>query len=104
MAARGGPLQMGVRLAEAGLAPAELRLRRRALGLTQAGLAAEFGVTPNTLARWERGEIRMASPERIRRLLEHLESSKSDAGTGIDVARQPPAAQHNLPGALTSFV
>lgn len=30
--------------------------RRRALGATQAAFAAQLGVDPSTLARWERGE------------------------------------------------
>ena len=35
----------------------DLRLLRSRLGLTQARLAQAVGVTPNTLARWERGEL-----------------------------------------------
>jgi len=34
----------------------ELREARRAIGLTQEGLAARLGVDSNTVARWERGE------------------------------------------------
>jgi len=34
-----------------------MQTRRRALGLTQAALAERLGVTPNTLARWERGKL-----------------------------------------------
>ena len=38
--------------------PADMiRGMRRELGLTQAQLAGALGVHPNTLARWERGEI-----------------------------------------------
>ena len=37
----------------------ELRRLRRRLQLTQAGLANLIGVTANTIARWERGEMRM---------------------------------------------
>jgi transcriptional regulator with XRE-family HTH domain len=39
------------------LASTDLRARRRALGLTQAFLAAELDVSANTVARWERGEF-----------------------------------------------
>ncbi|MDQ3702830.1 MAG: helix-turn-helix domain-containing protein, partial [Chloroflexota bacterium] len=39
------------------LTPAGIRTWRRALGLTQAALATELGVAPNTLARWERSEL-----------------------------------------------
>ena len=35
----------------------ELRDFRVKLGLTQAQVAAELGVAPNTVARWERGEL-----------------------------------------------
>ena len=35
----------------------DLRLLRSRLGFTQARLAQAVGVTPNTLARWERGEL-----------------------------------------------
>jgi transcriptional regulator with XRE-family HTH domain len=38
------------------VSPTELRARRNVLGLTQAGLAAMLGVSPNQVARWERGE------------------------------------------------
>ncbi|MBI4575355.1 MAG: helix-turn-helix transcriptional regulator [Planctomycetes bacterium] len=38
--------------------PGTIRDRRRGLGLTQAQLAFALGVTPNTVARWERGEVR----------------------------------------------
>ena len=34
-----------------------VRQLRRRLKLTQAGFAALIGVTPNTVARWERGEL-----------------------------------------------
>jgi putative transcriptional regulator len=37
------------------------RLRRR-LGCTQAALAARLGVAPNTVARWERDEVRITEP------------------------------------------
>lgn len=35
----------------------QLRHYRLQAGLTQAGLAAKLGVTANTVARWERGEV-----------------------------------------------
>ncbi len=40
----------------------ELRARRRALGLTQAELAAALGIAANTIARWERGARQIGSP------------------------------------------
>lgn len=45
---------------------AALRSVRKELKLTQAQLAELFGVTRNTVARWERGEIRMNPAQRAR--------------------------------------
>src|SRR5215467_6777693 len=42
------------------LLPDDLRARREALGLTQAKLAETLGVTPTTVARWERSERPMS--------------------------------------------
>lgn len=50
----------------------ELRDYRRKLGLTQAQLAASLGVTPNTVARWERDELVIANPRMLRLALERL--------------------------------
>jgi transcriptional regulator with XRE-family HTH domain len=48
----------------------ELRRLRTKLGLTQAELAGEVGITPNSLARQERGEIGISEPvSRLVRLL-----------------------------------
>ena len=40
----------------------ELKRRRAALGMTQVELAKALGVTGNTVARWERDEVRMPEP------------------------------------------
>ncbi|WP_447979039.1 helix-turn-helix domain-containing protein [Candidatus Nitrospira bockiana] len=48
----------------------ELRRRRKELGLTQAQLAADLGVTVTTVARWERGERGISEP--IGRLVDML--------------------------------
>jgi predicted ATPase/DNA-binding CsgD family transcriptional regulator/DNA-binding XRE family transcriptional regulator len=77
------------------LAP-ELRVRRRALGLSQAALARALGVASNTVARWERGERSIRSPELVGLALQRLEG-RSDAA-----AASKPA--HNLPAELSSFV
>ena len=36
---------------------ADIRARRKALGLTQGQLGAALGITGNTVARWERDEV-----------------------------------------------
>lgn len=41
------------------MTPSDLRRLRRRLKLSQAGFAALVGVTSNTVARWERGELGM---------------------------------------------
>jgi DNA-binding XRE family transcriptional regulator len=41
-------------------APLDIRRTRRALRLTQVEFAALVGVAPNTVARWERGEMGMS--------------------------------------------
>lgn len=48
----------------------EVRRLRRQLGLTQAELAERVGVTANSVARWERDEMRVREPAaRLLRLL-----------------------------------
>jgi predicted ATPase/DNA-binding CsgD family transcriptional regulator/DNA-binding XRE family transcriptional regulator len=59
-------------LVGAGLSAAELRAGRLGLGMTQRQLAAELGVTPTTLARWERGERAISNPVLVRLALDHL--------------------------------
>ena len=39
------------------MTPEELRQTRKAYGLSQAALAKLMGVSSNTVARWERGEV-----------------------------------------------
>lgn len=43
---------------------------RKTLALTQRALAEKIGVTPNTVARWERGEVGIAEP--VARLIHTL--------------------------------
>jgi transcriptional regulator with XRE-family HTH domain len=38
-----------------------LKIRKR-LGLTQKQLAEKIGVRSNTIARWERGEVKISEP------------------------------------------
>jgi putative transcriptional regulator len=50
---------------------AEIKNLRKALGYTQARLAEEIGVTANTIARYEREELKPSSP--VLKLLKLLE-------------------------------
>lgn len=40
----------------------DIRALRQRIGLTQNQLAEAVQVTPNTVARWERGELTMSAP------------------------------------------
>ena len=53
-----------------GMTPAGFRRIRKALGLTQTGLAAQLGVERVTVTRWELGERRISEP--IARLLQRI--------------------------------
>ena len=56
----------------------EFRAIRRQLALTQAALADEIGVTSNTVARWERGEMAIYEP--AARLLKRI-AAEQPSGT-----------------------
>ena len=49
----------------------QVKERRKMLGYTQARLAAEIGVTPNTVARYERDEFKPSPP--VMKLLKLIE-------------------------------
>jgi len=52
----------------------ELRKIRRSLSLTQGEMADRIGVRLNTVARWERGELKISEPvSRLIRLLAKME-------------------------------
>jgi putative transcriptional regulator len=54
----------------------EIKELRKLLGYTQAKLAEEVGVTPNTVARYERDEFRPSSP--VQKLLKMLQLRETD--------------------------
>lgn len=56
----------------------ELKRIRQTLGWTQAQLAEAVGVTGNTIARQERGEVRI--PEPVARLVRILAEQKRKGG------------------------
>lgn len=62
----------------------ELRERRMALHLSQATLADKLGVTKNTVARWERGELRMANPQMVEMSLKQLEEEMTNEGKKLN--------------------
>ena len=53
---------------------AQLRKYRKALGYTQKQLAEAIGVTTNSVARWERSEMKIAEP--AARLIQLLSAQK----------------------------
>ena len=69
--------------------PIEFRTLRKEIGLTQAQLSEALGVRANTVARWERGELRIGEP--VARLLKLLASNReareSLVGEAVGVAK-----------------
>jgi putative transcriptional regulator len=58
----------------------QIKELRKTLGYTQAKLAEEVGVTPNTIARYERDELRPSPPVlKLLKLLELLNSERKAA-------------------------
>ena len=54
----------------------ELAQIRKSLSLTQVQMAEKIGVESNTVARWERGELRISEPvSRLVRLIERIEKN-----------------------------
>ena len=53
----------------------DLKAQRLALGLSQRKLAEALGVSPNTVARWERGELHIAQPKMLALALAQLTAS-----------------------------
>ena len=51
-----------------------VRERRVEMGMTQRDLAGELGVSVNTLARWERGEVEVAHPRMLSLALDAIRS------------------------------
>lgn len=55
----------------------KLRAIRKALGLTQVEFAVKIGVASNSVARWERGEMKITEPvAKLVLLLQHTPKRK----------------------------
>ncbi|MBI3767810.1 MAG: helix-turn-helix domain-containing protein [Deltaproteobacteria bacterium] len=67
----------------------EVRRIRRRLGLSQPAFAVLVGVTANSAARWERGE--MGVRESAARLMRLLDRQHASAGKPADVGQRPTA-------------
>lgn len=59
---------------------AHLRARRTELGLSQGKLAEALGVPVNTIARWERGELRIERPRMLELALDTLGKRGEERG------------------------
>ncbi len=97
------------------MTPDEFGQRRRRLGLSQAQLGEALGVSRNTVARWERGELTLGSPELVTLALERLEqAAASRDGRPTPTVHMMVGARergrrhgqllHNLPLELNEFV
>lgn len=53
-----------------------IRTARKALGLSQAALAQRLGIPRNTIARWERGELRIEHGQMLALALHALEQEQ----------------------------
>src|SRR5579859_1739147 len=99
------------------MTPEGLCQRRRRLGLSQAQLGKALGVAGNTVARWERGELRLRNPELVTLALERLEQAA--LAQSLRLAPGPVAQtaipahergrfrgkyRHNLPLELNEFL
>lgn len=69
----------------------EIRTRRRYAGLTQAVLAAQLGVTANTVARWEQGKIK-PGPRKAKELRDYFRGGSDP----VDLWAQHQAAIYSL--------
>jgi putative transcriptional regulator len=54
----------------------QIKELRKSLGYTQARLAEEVGLTPNTIARYERDELKPSPP--VQKLLKLIELRRSE--------------------------
>ncbi len=101
---------------------AELRARRKALGLSHGQLALRLGVASNTVARWERNELTIGQPKMVKMSLDQIEREVRPVtrtyaviqplrgtydpytqGTIISRHRTPEAAERHIAAANTAL-
>jgi uncharacterized protein YuzE/DNA-binding XRE family transcriptional regulator len=61
----------------------KLRKERERIGLSQLELARKLSVSPNTVARWERGELKIEHPGMLQLALKSLRPASGSAPTRV---------------------
>ena len=86
--------------------PSELRAKRQLLRMSQVALANALGVSSNTIARWERGEMKIARPHVLKSAMKNLvEVEKMSAyDRTMQLAREGNALALALLNACYQFV
>ncbi|HEX8409590.1 MAG TPA: DUF2283 domain-containing protein [Thermoanaerobaculia bacterium] len=81
---------------------AKLRKERERIGLSQLELARKLSVSPNTVARWERGELKIEHPGMLQLALKSLQAATGSISTR-SVARKgaAPYATYSVRNAMT---
>jgi transcriptional regulator with XRE-family HTH domain/uncharacterized protein YuzE len=74
----------GVDAETARLDGAKLRKERERIGLSQLELARKLSVSPNTVARWERGELKIEHPGMLQLALKSLRATSGTASTPVN--------------------
>jgi transcriptional regulator with XRE-family HTH domain/uncharacterized protein YuzE len=62
---------------------AEIRKERERIGLSQLELARKLSVSPNTIARWERGELKIEHPGMLQLALKSLDTGAGNASRRV---------------------
>ena len=85
-------------VAETRINGAEIKRQREALGLSQAQLGCHLAVAPNTIARWERGELKIEHPGMLLLALNAL--SHRNGGLPQRATRTPLKKRSHISGLL----
>ena len=73
---------------------AKLRKERERIGLSQLELARKLSVSPNTVARWERGELKIEHAGMLQLALTSLRSARGSANRVIHEVERKVAAPY----------